>query len=114
MNEGTSYQVDHYCLVVGLPEEVDHHSSRALRKEMEEQLGEHYVRRIVFDFTKTRFMDSSGIGVLLGRYKEMKGRGGDTVLCGLNEQIRRILKISGIFGLMPACENWQAARDYHG
>ncbi|MCI8513084.1 MAG: STAS domain-containing protein [Lachnospiraceae bacterium] len=112
MNDGTSYQVDHYCLIVGLPEEVDHHSSQALRKEMEEQLGRHYVRRIVFDFSKTRFMDSSGIGVLLGRYKEMKGRGGDTVLCGLNEQIRRILKISGIPGLMPCCEDWQTARDY--
>jgi stage II sporulation protein AA (anti-sigma F factor antagonist) len=112
MDYGTTYEVDHYCLVVGLPEELDHHSSQDLKKGIEEQMEAHYIRRIVFDFSRTRFMDSSGIGILLGRYKEMKSRGGDTVLCGLDEQIRRILRISGIPGLMPCCEDRPAALRY--
>ncbi len=112
MKEGTYYEVDHYCLVVGMPEELDHHSSQEVRQGIEEQMKEHYIRRLIFDFSRTQFMDSSGIGVLLGRYKEMKARGGDMILCGINEQISRVLRISGIPALMPYCPDCRTAKQY--
>ena len=104
--------MEHNCLVVGLPEELDHHRSEDVKAGIGAQMAEQYVRRLVFDFSRTRFMDSSGIGVLLGRYKEMKGRGGDLILCGMDEQIRRILRISGIPGLVPCVADRQSAVGY--
>lgn len=49
-------------------------------------MAENYISRILFDFTGTEFMDSSGIGILLNRYKEMKASGGKTVF---TEQVPR-------------------------
>ncbi len=46
-------------------------------------------------------MDSSGIGALLGRYKRMKERGGSVAVCGVDERIRRLLRISGVDRLIP-------------
>ena len=112
MNFGTTYEVDHYCMVVGLPEELDHHSSQEVKRGIEEEMERHYIRRLIFDFSRTRFMDSSGIGVLLGRYKEMKNRGGDLILCGVDEQIGRILRISGIPGMIPCCGDRETAKGY--
>ena len=54
------------------------------------------ISRILFDFTGTEFMDSSGIGILLNRYKEMKASGGKTCLYGAGPQVLRVLKIAGI------------------
>ncbi len=55
---------------------------------------------MVFDFTKTGFMDSAGIGVLLGRYKRMRELGGEVVVTGEDQRIERILKISGIYQII--------------
>ena len=113
MNDGTNYEVDQFCLTVMVPEELDHHASQTLRQEMEAQMQEHYVRRLVFDFSRTHFMDSSGIGILLGRYKEMKNRGGDLILCGVNETVGRILRMSGVLRLVPLCPDRITAKEYH-
>ncbi|MBR5475168.1 MAG: anti-sigma factor antagonist [Lachnospiraceae bacterium] len=113
MQCGTNYEVDQFCLVVEVPEEVDHHVSCQIKEGIEQKMEKHYIRRMIFDFSRTHFMDSSGIGVLLGRYKEMKGRGGDLILCGVNETIGRVLRMSGILGLMPLCPDRQTAKEYH-
>ena len=112
MNNGTSYEVDQFCLVVGMPKELDHHSSQEVKQGIEERMQAHYIRRLVFDFSQTQFMDSSGIGVLLGRYKEMKARGGELLLCGVSEPIGRVLRMSGIPGLVVICPDSQTAKSY--
>ena len=56
---------------------------------------------LVFDLTDVEFMDSSGIGLIIGRYKRMKGRGGQTYIGGSNAQVDRILRLSGIDALLP-------------
>ena len=83
-------------LFIGMPREVDHHSSRILRQETDYLLSVYPVRSIVFDFQNTIFMDSSGIGVILGRCKNLKYVGGKTVAIHLNEQIKRIFQVSGL------------------
>ena len=50
-----------------------------------------------FDFSKTGFMDSSGIGILLGRYKRMHHMGGEVLVTGEDAKIRRLLRISGVY-----------------
>ena len=54
-------------------------------------------------------MDSSGIGVLLNRYKQMAGSGGSVVLYGAGTQVRRILHVGGLARLVPCFETKEAA-----
>ena len=68
--------------MIHLPRELDHHNCRNLKYETDLLMAENYISRILFDFTGTEFMDSSGIGILLNRYKEMKASGGKTCLYG--------------------------------
>lgn len=70
------YEAKGQVLIIHLPKELDHHNCRSLKYETDLLLAENYITRIVFDFTRTEFMDSSGIGVLLNRYKQMAGSGG--------------------------------------
>ena len=58
-------------LLIHMPKELDHHNCRDLKRDTDLMLDENYINRIIFDFGKTEFMDSSGIGVLLHRYKQM-------------------------------------------
>lgn len=104
MQESFTYEARGQVLVIHLPKELDHHNCRNLKYETDLLLAENYINRVVFDFTKTEFMDSSGIGILLNRYKQMTANGGKVALCGVNARVRRILTIGGIGRLME---------DYH-
>ena len=91
-----SYEADGTALIIHLPGEVDHHNCITLKYETDLLLEENYINRIVFDFTSSEFMDSSGIGVLLSRYKQMEGSGGTVAVYGVGPRIGRILKIGGV------------------
>ena len=64
-----TYEAREQMLVIHLPKELDHHNCRNLKRDTDLLLAENYINRIVFDFTHTSFMDSSGIGVLLNRWQ---------------------------------------------
>ena len=71
-----SYEAHGQTLIIHLPKELDHHNCRNLKYETDLLLSENYINKVVFDFSRTEFMDSSGIGILLNRYKQMAGSGG--------------------------------------
>ena len=71
-----TYEAKGNVLVIHLPKELDHHNCRNLKYETDLLLSENYIAKIVFDFSATDFMDSSGIGVILSRYKQMEASGG--------------------------------------
>ena len=96
------YEVVDDRLVVHLPGEVDDHSSGRIQEETEKYLQGGGIMYMIFDFTNTSFMDSSGIGVLLGRYKRMKQLGGNVAVFGEDNRIKRILNISGIYQIMES------------
>ena len=77
-------------MTIRLPEEVDHFVADRLREEAGEILVERNVREVVFDFRKTVFMDSSGIGLVMGRI------GGKVRAVHVGERMRRILVMSGV------------------
>lgn len=56
-------------LTLKIEEEIDHHSSEKIRKRADYEIQIHIPKRVVFDFSNVSFMDSSGIGMLIGRYK---------------------------------------------
>ena len=65
------YQVQENCLTIFLPSEIDHHNSEELRRESDHLIERNHIRYVIFDFKETDFMDSSGIGVLIGRCRNM-------------------------------------------
>ncbi len=83
-------------LTVFLPSELDHHHTEDIRTEIDRMVNRHPIDEVEFDFSRTIFMDSAGIGMLIGRYKVMKALNGRIRLSHLNGQIQRILKLSGI------------------
>lgn len=83
-------------LLVTLPEEIDHHSTRVLADKIDRAIMASNITGVVFDFTSTRFMDSSGIGLLVGRYRKLNSLGGQISIQGMNPHMTKILQLSGI------------------
>ena len=84
------------CLCIRMPEEVDHHVSEEICRNADHVILESRGNQVVFDFEDTRFMDSSGIGILIGRYKLMSCFGGKVYVIHPDKQIRRMLEMSGM------------------
>ena len=95
--------IDNY-LMVKMPEELDHHKSVYIRKKADYLIVQEDVKNIVFDFEDTRFMDSSGIGVIMGRYKMIQCFGGKVFAIHTDTQIKRILKMSGLNKIIEIME----------
>ena len=83
-------------LRVSLYGEIDHHSAVSLRKDLDELLLRERPRRLVLDLSRIAFMDSSGLGLLMGRYRFMKELGGVTVIESANESVLKILRLAGM------------------
>ena len=105
MNADTfTYEPRGQMLVIHLPRELDHHNCRNLKYETDLLLAENYITRLVFDFSDTCFMDSSGIGVLAGRYRKISCFGGKVYVIHADERIRKILQMSGLTDLVEIME----------
>ena len=89
------YQVQENCLVIFLPREVDHHRAEEIRKESDYLIGRNHIRYVIFDFAETEFMDSSGIGMIMGRYKSINMIGGEVCAVHTNERMKKVLTMSG-------------------
>ena len=109
MEQSFIYEAKGQILIIHMPAELDHHNCRNLRYETDLLLAENYVSKLIFDFSRTTFMDSSGIGILLNRYKQIKEGGGSVEFSGASPQIQRILKLGGILTLMPQFESKEEA-----
>lgn len=83
-------------LTVRLTGEIDHFRAKMIKKAVEDELLRTGAINIAFDFSGISFMDSSGVGLILGRYKTAKALGGRIVLFGMRPGIERIMRMSGI------------------
>ena len=88
-------------LVISIIGEIDHHSAEYIRDKIDAQMMKSTTRNIVFDLSRVGFMDSSGIGVVVGRYKNISKLDGKAAIVTPNAQIRKILEISGIQRIIP-------------
>lgn len=95
--------IDNY-LMVKLPEEIDHHKSAYISERADKFILQEQVNNVVFDFEETRFMDSSGIGIIMGRYKKISCFGGKVFAIHADRQIKRILHISGLHKIVEIME----------
>lgn len=90
------YIIQENCLTIYLPKEVDHFHVREIRIEADALIDKHHIKHIIFDFRDTRFMDSSGIGAIMGRYKLIYMLGGEVWAVNINEHIKKVLLMSGM------------------
>ncbi len=87
-------------LTVYLSGELDHHSASQIRQELDALIRDSRARRLVLDLSSLTFMDSSGIGVILGRYNQMARRGGSLAVRRPSSQINRIFDLSGVYQIV--------------
>ncbi len=85
--------------VVPLTGELDHHTATALRKKLD-RLITATSRGIVLDFSDVTLMDSSGIGLIIGRYKKLREKGCALYVCNLNRQIDKVFSVSGLYQII--------------
>jgi stage II sporulation protein AA (anti-sigma F factor antagonist) len=97
--------VDNSVLVVQLRGELDHHAVEGLRDEIEEQLRQTDYRGLVMNFRNIEFMDSSALGLILGRYRSVSQHSGKMALCEVTSSLRKIFELSGILKILPLFES---------
>ena len=83
------FQLKHKTMIIRMPKEVDHHIAEQL-------ITQENIKRIEFDFRDTQFMDSSGIGVVMGRYQTIRLLGGTVAATHVNDRIYRIFQLAGL------------------
>ena len=83
-------------IIVSLQGDLDHHVTEGIRTEIDGMVTERKIFTIAFDFRNVSFMDSSGIGLIMGRYKRIKPAGGRIYVSNLNCRLQRIFGLSGL------------------
>ncbi|MBR2848427.1 MAG: anti-sigma factor antagonist [Clostridia bacterium] len=81
------------CVLGG---DIDHHSARTVRMQIDEDLYRRRPQKLVLDLSKVEFMDSSGLGLILGRFSKASEIGAECVLLNPNENVTKILDVAGI------------------
>ncbi|MDR0426588.1 MAG: anti-sigma factor antagonist [Clostridiales bacterium] len=91
-------------LYIGIRGELDENSAKGIRQRLDELTEAPGMEKAVFELSELTFMDSTGIGVLLGRYNKLKARGVPIFIANPRGNIDRVLTLSGIYGIMPKIE----------
>ena len=81
------YKKKDKLLILKITEEIDHHSCEKIKKRADYEIEIHIPKKVVFDFSNVNFMDSSGIGMIIGRYKLAKMFGGEMELINVKPSI---------------------------
>lgn len=87
------------ALIVMLSGELDHHNAADIRETLDEML-DGSVKELTLDMSRVTFMDSSGIGIVLGRYNRMRERNGKLYLSGLGGSAEKILRMAGVLSIV--------------
>ena len=102
--ETMKFEVQENYLTIYLPKDLDHHSAEEIKREADRLIERGHIRYVIFDFAGTEFCDSSGIGVIMGRYKKVCMFGGEVWAAHTSERIKKILKMSGAAKIMQIYE----------
>ena len=92
------YNKTMYVLLCG---ELDENSSVYARNKLDDVFSEGYFSQVIIDLSELDFMDSTGIGVLIGRYKLLKARNIPIYICNPSKHAEKIFKMTGLYQIMP-------------
>ena len=101
--ESKFYEKDK-LLIFKMTDEIDDHSVQKIRRKADYEMERYMPKRIVFDFDSVTFMDSAGIGLIIGRYKFANMLGGKLEVANLTQNVKKIFEMSGILKLIPVTE----------
>lgn len=107
LKNGYRYEVQQRdrLLLVRLYGEIDHHSAVSLREELDHLILSERPARFVLDLAQVEFMDSAGLGLLMGRYRLMRETGGVMALAAPNARVMKILRLAGMERFMEIGES---------
>ena len=91
-------------LVFKIIDEIDDHSVQMIRRKADYEIERYMPKRVIFDFDSVTFMDSAGIGLIIGRYKFAKMIGANLEISNLTQSVKKIFEMSGILKLIPVAE----------
>lgn len=100
MSLSIDLEVKNNVLLIRLTGELDHHTAEELRIKVNEKIENEAVNHIVLNLESLAFMDSSGLGVILGRYKQIQAKGGEMVVCAISPAVKRLFEMSGLFKIV--------------
>mgnify|MGYP004692412473 FL=1 len=89
--------------------ELDHHVASSIREEIDDILMTRSVKNIVFDFENINFMDSSGIGVIIGRYKKISSEKGTVSVININSRVKKVFDLSGMNKIIKVYSTYEEA-----
>lgn len=109
--EEPDFSVRKRTLLIRFHSDIDHHNAVQIRTKADRLIERGDLRNIVFDFGEVHFMDSSGIGMIMGRYKQVIFHGGKIAACRVSGEVDRILKISGLYRVMDKFDSAEDAME---
>lgn len=95
-----TYNYSGGVLTVRLEGELDEHTATSVRKSLDKLIDGFSFSVFVIDFSGVTFMDSTGIGVILGRYKRLKNIGANFACKNTNKQVDKVMEASGLYGIL--------------
>lgn len=101
-------------LFVCLEGELDQSSAERMRTKISELIDGYNIRYLVLNALNLQFMDSSGIGFIIGRYNQLKKCNGEIIICNMNQQIKRIVTLSGLTKICVLKETEEDVEMYLG
>lgn len=94
-----------HVLVARIKGELDHHTADKVRTQLEREILRGQSKHVILSLKELLFMDSSGLGVVLGRFKQVSARGGKLIMTGVNPSVYRLFELSGLFKIIPVFES---------
>ena len=88
--------IDEKTLLIEITEEIDHHTSQIIKDRIDYEIQRFMPKKTILDLSEVSFMDSAGIGLIIGRYKTAKAYGGELEIQNVSEKLKRIFSMSGI------------------
>ncbi len=94
-------KIHNNTLYISLSGELDEMTSNYAREKLDTIMSVNTFRQVIVDLSELTFMDSTGIGILLGRYKKMKVKNIPIFICNPSIQAEKIFKMTGLYDIMP-------------
>ena len=88
-------------LIFEIEEDIDECFVQKIRRRIDNEIQRYMPKEVIFDFSNVSFMDSAGIGLIIGRYKLINMIGGELKIANVNTQIQKIFEMSGLLRLIP-------------
>lgn len=102
-----TYEKKDRLLTLKITEEIDHHTAEKIRRRADYEIQRHMPKRVILDFSNVSFMDSSGIGMVVGRYKLVSMLGGKLSIQNISESLKKVFNMSGILKIIPIEKNFE-------